>query len=150
PANLDVALTGYYLKRFKSGPDSGIPGWPISVVPLLIGHAAPDFNQDLRAAAGAGALVGVGFGACPPLQQLSILRGGEQAVAWTIRDPERVPALDRSYLNRVRDNQRLPRDFENSEQGLLEVQAYDEAVVNTARTPLSAFLKSVRPEITYV
>src|SRR5262249_15896145 len=60
------------------------------------------------------------------------------------------PPLDRTSLNRVRDNERLPRDFENSEQGLLEVQAYDEAVVNAARTPASVFFKSVRPEITYV
>lgn len=168
PSGLDVSLTGYYLRRFQPGADSGIPGRPERVVPLLVGHVSPDFARPVRAALGAGAILGAGSGAMPSVNQLLLLQMGESLCGWTIEDTSRVPSLDRTYLSAVRDRQPLPTLQVSADRGQFpkgwtprqiereidrrhqEAFAYYDAVIKASKTAPALFQRSALPDVNYI
>ncbi len=156
PQGIELALTGYFFKKFRYGKGSGVAGQPDGSVPLLLGHVTPIVGQEVRATTAVATLLSAGDGQTRgSLTQALLLRAGEQAQCWVIEDPSRVPPLDWRYLDGIKDGRALPRDIDkggiidpkNDEQ--LEVFAYFDAISKAHRTKLELFEASVRPEVTF-
>jgi hypothetical protein len=146
----DVTLTGYFFKNFRLPVNSGVPGHPEVISPLLIGHVQPYLGLEGRTALGAAAALGIApGGSLGPVASALVMQAGEQSVGWIITDPRHVPPLDPRNLDFVRDNQPLPIGAEDDERKAPEHMAYDEAVIYAHKTPVQAFLTSARPEVSY-
>ncbi len=156
PPNIELELTGYFFKKLRFEKGSGVPGQPDSSVPLLLGRVRLYIGQDVSRASAAAAVVAAADGQTRgALTQAILLRSGEDAQCWAIEDPSRAPPLDPRYIDGIKDNKRLPRDFDkggvidpkNDEQ--LEAFAYWDALSKAHRTRLEVFEASVQPEVTF-
>jgi hypothetical protein len=150
PDGVEVALSGFFLKKLKVAKADGVKGFRTASVPLLVGVARVTLTQEVRMALAAASLLGAGIdSAGSPLTTAMRLRDGERASYWTIEDPDRVPPLDRRYLSAVKDEQGLPRGFEVNDQDTEEKFAYTDAIIKAHRTPLARFRKSVDRDVTF-
>lgn len=145
-----VTLAGYFFKRYRFPRGDGIHGNPDRSVPLLVGHVSPTITTRIRAGLTAAATVLAGSsGNLATARQLALLQLGERTRCWAIKDPTRVPVLNRTYLRTIKDGGPLPNGLEESERDAQELYAECEALLKADETPAALFLKAVRPDVTF-